>query len=155
MWDAIGASAELLGALSVIASLLYVGRQFRHSSTTAIQAMNYEMAHLVGDSVENASVMRRGSVDPDTLTEDELFQFSIFLYNQYSYLDFVYVQHEKGLVNPDLFQRAMRVLMFWHPTPGVRAWFEGRVLSFDHKKAFSPEFLTYLDRQFSETPASS
>ena len=148
MWDAVGAGAELLGAFGVIASLLYVGRQFRHSSTTAIQAMSYDMAHMVGDSLENTSVLRRGSFDPDSLSEDELFQFSIFLYNQYSYLDFVYVQSQNGLVNPDLVQRAMRILHFYHPTPGVRAWFDGQVLGFDHKKAFSPEFLGFLEKEF-------
>jgi len=83
--------------------------------------MNYELAHLMRSTIENTSVLRRGSFDPDSLTEDELFQFSIFMYNQYSYLDFVYVQSQKKLVNPDLVQRAMRILNFYHPTPGVRA----------------------------------
>ena len=147
MLEAVSAGAELLGALGVIASFVYIGRQFRHSSTTAIQSMSYEMAHLVADNLENVSVFRRGSADPDSLTEDELYQFSMFLYNQYSYLDFVYVQAQKGLVNPDLFQRAMRLPRFWHTTPGVQAWFEGRVLNHDHKQAFSAEFREYLEKE--------
>lgn len=56
-----------------------------------------------------------------------------------------------GLVNPDLYRRAMKVMDFWHPTPGVRAWFEGRLLAFDHKSSFSPGFLAYLDEKFPRT----
>ena len=148
MWEAIGAAAELLGALGVIGSLLYVGRQFRHSSTTAIQGMNYENAHLILETRENVSVWRRGCLDWESLSEDEAFQFAGFIYNQFSYLDFVYVQWQKRLVNPDLFQRAMRLVNYYYPQPGIRAYFDGQLLDYDHKSAFSPEFLDYLDREF-------
>jgi hypothetical protein len=147
-WEAIGALAETLGAIGVIASLIYVGRQFRHSSTTAIQAMNFDFGHMVGDSLKNVSVLRRGTADPSQLNEDELFQFSIFLYNFYSYLNFVHVQAEKGLVNPDLAQRSIALADFYHLTPGVRAWFAGEILDFKHGKAFSPGFLKSLDEKY-------
>lgn len=148
MWEAIGATAELLAALGVIASLVYVGRQFRHSSTTAIQAMNYENAHLILDNLENVSVWRRGCESWESLTDDELMQFTGFVYNQFSYLDYVYVQWQRRLVNQDLFKRAMRLVNYYYPLPGVRAYFSGKLLNFDHRSAFSPEFLDYLDREF-------
>ena len=147
-WDAIGAIAEIMAAIGVIGSLIYVGRQFKHTSTTAIQAMNYDVANLVGNNPTSISVLRRGSADPKQLSEDELFQFSIILYNVYSYLDFVHVQGERGIVNPDLVQRSTALLDFYHLTPGVRAWFNGEILDFNHGRAFSTGFLRFLDEKY-------
>ena len=46
-WSAVGAVGELLGALAVVSSLLYVGRQLRQSNTmaraAAWQALNSSM----------------------------------------------------------------------------------------------------------------
>ena len=40
-WDAIGAVAELLGAIGVIASLIYVATQIRRN-TSAVYAIAYQ-----------------------------------------------------------------------------------------------------------------
>ncbi len=51
-WDAIGAIAELLGAIGVIASLIYLATQIRHSrdqmgeNTRALRAGTYQQFGL-------------------------------------------------------------------------------------------------------------
>ena len=50
-WDAIGAVGEILGALAVVGSLIYVGRQFRHSSTQPVLKMRKFVLLLVASLV--------------------------------------------------------------------------------------------------------
>lgn len=65
-WDAVGAVGEIVGAAAVVVSLLYVGRQVKHSSTVArvqaVQSTNeklFEWALLVGSDAELAELMAR------------------------------------------------------------------------------------------------
>jgi hypothetical protein len=55
-WDAIGAVAELLGALGVIASLVYLGRQINHNSEIVQASTN----QAVADSRRGAGKARCG-----------------------------------------------------------------------------------------------
>ena len=50
-WDAVGAIAELLGALGVIASFFYIGFQIR-SNTRSVRAASY---HNVTTNLSNLS----------------------------------------------------------------------------------------------------
>ncbi len=47
-WEAVGAIAEGLAALAVVVSLLYVGRQFRHSSTQSLQTIYFQTVNNLG-----------------------------------------------------------------------------------------------------------
>lgn len=65
-WNAVGALGEIVGAAAVVVSLLYVGRQVKHSSTVTrvqgIQATNeklFEWALLVGSDPGLAELMVR------------------------------------------------------------------------------------------------
>ncbi len=58
-WTVIGAPGELVGAAAVVISLLYVGRELKHSSTVArvqgIQSTNeklFDWALLIGSDPE-------------------------------------------------------------------------------------------------------
>ena len=43
-WSMVGAISELVGAVAVVASLVYVGRQVRHSTTMARSAVLHELS---------------------------------------------------------------------------------------------------------------
>ena len=83
-WDAIGAIAELLGAVGVIASLVYLAGQIRHSreqmsqNTRALRASTFQQfreeireSHSNMISLSKARVIRLGFADPARLNEDE------------------------------------------------------------------------------------
>ncbi len=89
-WDAIGAIAELLGAIGVIASLVYLATQIRHSrdqmsqNTQAMRAGSYqsffqnldEVAARSSSGPEYAKAVRLGSADLDQLSEEEAFYYN-------------------------------------------------------------------------------
>jgi hypothetical protein len=90
-WDAIGAIAELLGAIGVIASLVYLATQIRQSreqmsqNTQAMRASGYqsffqnmdEVAMRSTSSPEMAQSVRLGLTDLDQLTEEQAFYFTM------------------------------------------------------------------------------
>ena len=86
-WDAIGAIAELLGAIGVIASLVYLATQIRQSrnqmveNTRALQAGTYQdLQRKIDDAFnrlivdpENRRSIRLGMSDQGQLGEDDAF----------------------------------------------------------------------------------
>ena len=86
-WNAVGAFAELVGAIGVIASLLYLAGQVRHSRRVAQQeaarsVLSKMNAFLDGISRDHglADVWVRGSSDLSNLKDQaEAVQFSTFM----------------------------------------------------------------------------
>lgn len=88
-WDAIGALAELMGAIGVVVTLVFVAVQVRHSARATdsnsdeLRATRLRYAadsvsrfsELIASNKEVASIWRRGVVGEE-LDQDEATQFS-------------------------------------------------------------------------------
>ena len=84
-WDAIGAIGEILGALAVFGSLIYLASQIKVSNKSARQAAMQEVQNLTSDFIatlsssdENSRIWVKGSFDDPDLTDYEKFQFRAF-----------------------------------------------------------------------------
>ncbi len=91
-WDAIGAIAELLGAVGVIASLVYLATQIRQSrsqmglNTTALRASSQqavsenliELLVRATSDPENLRVVSLGMTDITSLEGEDLMRFLIW-----------------------------------------------------------------------------
>ncbi|HSG96884.1 MAG TPA: hypothetical protein VLA11_02740 [Woeseiaceae bacterium] len=105
-WEAVGAIGELVGAIAVIITLLYVGRQI-HEANAQTQAMSrYSLIEalgqinvLVANSKENASVFRRG-LQNEELDADESIQFLAMLGQFTNVSSVLFDLHNDGLL-PD------------------------------------------------------
>ena len=82
-WDAIGAVAELAGAIGVILSLVYLAGQIRNqnkeSQLTAINEMTSQWNAFMGDMATNndlARIWAKGLMDFDSLESTEQVQLS-------------------------------------------------------------------------------
>jgi hypothetical protein len=94
-WDAIGAIAELLGALGVIGSLVYLATQIRESreqmkeNTRAARSTAYqEFEHSVSDRAMSQvtvpglnRIINVGMSDPEQLDEEEARRFYVWIYS--------------------------------------------------------------------------
>ena len=111
-WDALGAIAELIGALGVVLSLLYLGRQIRYSadqneqSTRALRASTYQ---AVGDALQarNALVLTnpalaettyRGFGGREHLSREEKRVFDVFVGNLLTAMSSAHFQFSEGLL---------------------------------------------------------
>lgn len=82
-WDMIGAIAEMLGALGVIASLLYLASQLRSNAVaSAVEAKlttTRFMTEFNRDLINNPELYElweKGSRNPSSLTREEYVRFS-------------------------------------------------------------------------------
>lgn len=85
-WEAIGAIGEIVGALAVVVTLVYLVIQIRQN-TAAVATATYESTMtgfndinvVVASQPELASLLDRGSQDPDLLSAEEVTQFNFLL----------------------------------------------------------------------------
>lgn len=85
-WDMFTAIAELLSAVGVILSLVYVGFQVRQNTRAmhaasidaAIGAANFVREQVVANA-DVASLYDRGNKNPDQLTEEERVRYRILI----------------------------------------------------------------------------
>ena len=105
-WDAIGAMGELIGALAVIITLLYVGRQIREANAQTQAMSRYSLIEALGEinllvasSKENASVFRRG-LEGQELDADETIQFFTIIGQFVNTASVLFDLHNDGLL-PD------------------------------------------------------
>ena len=78
-WEAIGAVGEILGAVTVVATIFYLSLQIRQNTRSqsiaifesAMSGYN-EIDYFIFGDVERASIIRRANVDFDSLNEDEI-----------------------------------------------------------------------------------
>jgi len=94
-WDAIGAIGEILGALSVLITLIYLATQVSEAKrSTRAQIENAvltawnERVSVMGESKEKASLMQRGLNNYDDLESEERLMFHIIL-------DSLVVEHQR------------------------------------------------------------
>jgi hypothetical protein len=112
-WDAIGAIAELLGAIGVIASLVYLASQIRQSreqmtlNSRTVQAstqqkisenLNGIVMRATADS-ENARAIALGSADFAKLEGEDLMRFQLWAGGLLTAYENAYYQYRIGLLD--------------------------------------------------------
>ena len=147
-WDAIGAIAELLGAIGVIASLVYLATQIRHSreqmseNTRALQAGAYQqleesvyrkvMDDLTIPDLER--IIRVGTSDIEQLSEEDMFRWSRWIFMRLRAFDNAHYQFRMGMQDEDRWQISRRDLELFFQMPGVVQWWKAT------PSTLSPEF---------------
>ena len=130
-WDAIGASAEVIGVVTILLSLIYVAVQVRQSNKIAQGEAERDLHHhwmqglesLVADKWTTETFLR-GLADFDSLTSVEKTRLSYKLIE----LNVVYAAmlelNEKGMVSTKLTEQCGDVIFSYIMTPGGRRWWE-------------------------------
>lgn len=106
-WEAIGAAAELLGAIGVIASLLYLATQIRQSTRTAkdtalrgmVTGINHQLHEMLKPG--NSAVLFRGLTDYDGLSGAGKFQFDSLLAGYLNVIESSIVSNDAMLLSDD------------------------------------------------------
>ena len=161
-WDAIGAIAETLGAVGVIASLVYLATQIRHSrdqmsqNTQALRAGTYQQFQSeLGDAFWRAievpgldSVVRSGFADYRQLNEAAAFKFEYFIVGCFATYENAYYQFRSGLLDEDrwlIHSAGLRAVL---GIAGVGQWWKSAM----HTGAASPEFTALVEEILAEEP---
>jgi len=154
-WDAIGALAELVGAVGVIVSLLYLATQIRSSNRMSAVQAKLDATRMLNDYVdaliqspELNELWRRGVAESDTLTRDQYIRFSNLALKAFWYFSATYYQYRLGTLARDNWHEVLAVMNFWTDGSGTRYWWQR-----NGREMFGPEFVDFIDRQL-ESAAS-
>lgn len=130
-WEAVGAIAELVAAIAVVASLIYLAVQVRHGIATARSTAYQEIYRDLREGFTNADY------DPilklqnkDRLTEEELKGLpKILLLRMRAYENW-WVQHRDGVLTDEIFFAYITHLENTLASSVARRWWRGKKVKF-------------------------
>ncbi len=145
-WDAIGAIGELVGAVAVVISVLYLARQVRNqvreTQLDAIHEVSVGFREGIAATFMDAQLsdlFARGKDDPDVLNQAERIQFIAFIQRNYRVWEDAFYQRRDGRLDEPLWcsmERQYAALLNW---PGVQWVWSVR------RDFFTPDFRDYVD----------
>ncbi len=156
-WDALGAIAELVGALGVIASLLYLAGQVRAGARASAVAAKLESTGLLNKFIdllivnpELSDIHMRGIVSLDALTKEEYLRFSNMSLKAFWFFSASYFQFREGSISEDDFYEHRAVMRYWLRGEGCRTWWAkfGRM-------SMSPVFREFVDAEILAVDAAN
>lgn len=147
--------AQIVSAVVVIASLLFVGVQLRQataairgSSSEAHAALYTELVQSIIDNADFARIWSVGLTDPKALREDEWVRFVAYssaLFRQY---ETSRVQWQKGRLDSEHWHTVERQAISFGGLPGLKAVWKVR------GHWYSPDFRAWYESlEASEAPA--
>jgi len=150
-WDAIGAVAEIVGALGVILSLLYLAAQIRQGLTTAEDTSTKEIIALVVTQFNamaeetNRSSITRGLIDYRNLSGDEKLTFDSLMTSLLMIVSASFMSNKANLLTDELFSGWSGYLQpRLFPYSGMREWWD------ESRNVFIPEMQAWVDKEFSK-----
>lgn len=145
-WDAVGAIGEIVGAVAVIATLIYLTIQIREGTratraaavtdaTGAVQAWYMEL----GRNKEAADLMFDGMANPDAFSKAKQFQFIMLVHSVFLGFQRTYFLSHAGTLDAGLRDSIGTAIQVVNRQPGIRFYWRQR------KAFFQPEFVEWVE----------
>ena len=145
-WTAISAVSDILGAASVVLSLIYVAAQVRHNTTQLSRAASADaiagVRHLNENIVADPALARifsRGVEDMNALDEDGRTRFIILMLNLLKTYEDMHYQFSKGAMEPEVWHGWEELGRIYFTRPGIRHYWGER------RQIFSPVFQAWME----------
>jgi hypothetical protein len=127
-WEAVGAIGEVIGALAVIATLLYLAIQVQQNTkaikgatlNTITQHKQFELRW----SSDISSAWRKSLSEPESLTEDESWQIAEWMSSSFVARENEFFQFKQGLIDGDTWQASKNIIKFALSSPWSLKWWE-------------------------------
>ena len=149
--DDLGNIGELVAAIGVIVSLIYLAVQIRQNTKTvrtstyqAVLDYSNRVQELVLSNPNLERIWRVGRRDPTQLTDDERPQFRLLLTSFLNVYETMFLQYRRGTLDEEYWKSRLLGLELMFSQPGVRAHWLG-VLERRAFVARTPEFKELLD----------
>jgi len=153
-WDALGALAELVGAVGVIVSLFYVASQIRRNSGALEASTNQAIADATqqrllvpAQSPELAAAFAKGLSDTSSLSPGERVQLDFLARATFRGIQNAFFQHRKGFIPDEVWRDYEAVLRNNARRRHIQEWWSAEGHSFDEA------FVRHFDHLVSNPPA--
>jgi hypothetical protein len=145
-WTAIGALGEILGAVGVIITLIYLARQIRQNtlatrlsaSRSVATAAREWNAPLLQDA-DLAWTFQVGTEDPTQLDEKERARFTELCFSLLRMFEDIHYQYHNGALDPETWHGYEELYGAYAKAPGFKQYWEER------RDTFRPEFQRFID----------
>ena len=157
-WDAIGAVGEIIGAIAVVGSLIFVGvqlrlntREMKLSSTNELMAQLEAKLSAVAENEEMASLLFRGVPDPESLEGLDYYRFTIICQSTYFYMARAHYQFRAGTIEPEMWETLHSQLTNIMNAPGMKTYWENHGWNFpaNFREYIAHEVMTGADEGWS------
>ena len=145
-WEAISGVAEVVGALAVVITLIYLSRQIGQNTaalrSTATQAASEQASDLYRTLAVDPSlpgIFIRGLGTPDDLSAEETARFNSIWMSVCFNIQNWYLQTQEGFLDGSLLESWVRIMTPITAEPGFRAFWEQR------RHIYTPEFQGFLE----------
>jgi len=130
-WDAIGAIGEVVGALGVVVTLVYLSRQISESSRQMKANSSVSLNQLINEAFDpiynndrTIRIWTQGLATPEKLSAEDQAIFSLFMARLVHVLITCFAHRGFGTIESGAFDRYAGTLNSLLSTPGGRAWLE-------------------------------
>jgi len=146
----VAAFAEIIGALAIIISLIFVGAQIK-GNTKATRAATANDIHSeisewylqVGNSAQSSTLMLKYVTNPDSLTMEEKYQGTLFIHSLVLKLQNSFYLSKQGMLDEHISNSVVSALKVTKNTPGFEFYWQQR------KSMFMRDFQDYVDQLMS------
>jgi hypothetical protein len=133
-WNAISAIGQIVGAVAVVVSLVYLGRQIRQGARASLAQTELEATRMwseyharVAHSPDMARIWDYGHTKPEEMSEQDRQRF-IWLVAEYFFLvEGLFNQHTRGFLSPGTWSAHERTIAGALENPIVLEWWRSRV----------------------------
>ena len=163
-WDAIGAVGEIIGAIAVVVSLIYLAAQIRQNSnqvseqiralelqaydTTATTFTNFRTT--IASNPQLASLWRRGKESFKELTPDEQSQINELFTELFWAYDSLLHKKRQDAIDQGLWLVVEQNISHWLQNTGIREWWDAKV-----RPPHTPEFEAVVEKVYEKLYGSS
>ena len=142
-WDALGAIGEVIGAVAVVLSLLYVARQVRDGSkqirlntTSNLMTLTQDSFAPIFLSQANQDIWHSGLETPEDLTDAQFRQFLTYMDRVFYAYQLLVTQYDSGVVEDDVFNMQGAYFKYLYQTSGGQKWWPQSKLALSERVRF-------------------
>jgi hypothetical protein len=148
-WEAISAIGQLVGALAVVISLIYLANQVRSNAReTRLAAMRATLdfqtrfTQQIAEHADLAELRHRGFDDFESLEGVDRVRFNSHMHAMFRTIENVYYRQLDGHLDPRVWRGLEVVIRDLNALPGVQAWWRSQGSHW-----FDEEFAKFINQQ--------
>jgi len=147
---------EIIGAVTVVLSLIYVAVQIRQS-TQAQRTENYSraldrlaaMQSSLSQDDKFSLIFSKGVLDTTNLTSQERLRFTWSLYEAFGAFEFMFHASKTDAIPEEVWSRWSAAVAWWLTFPGVQNWWASRPIP------FTDSFTLFVESLLEDNPTDA
>ena len=141
--------AEIIAAIAVVLSLIYLGLQIRNSriqsqndSIDLITKQRGDHIRLLAGNSEMACILAKGFAAKRRLHPNEHFRFDSYIYYVFVNYELAFRKWKRNEIDNELWSAIDQGMHWWLTGPGVRKWWKNLLIG-----GYTKEFRKYVNQK--------